>query len=58
MLAWNPRSRTLACNCGKKKTGPAPTYVAKFSDGTSQTYKSEIEAKAAVARKGGTVKAQ
>lgn len=34
------------------------TYVHTAKDGTKKTYSSEIEAKAAVARRGGSYKAQ
>lgn len=45
------------CNCGKK-TGPKPTYLAKFGDGTTKTYSTEIEAQTAVSRKGGSYRVQ
>ena len=43
----------MACNCSKKKVASA-TYTAEFPDGTKKTYRSETEAKVAVARKGGS----
>lgn len=44
----------MACACKKNKS--AATYIAYFADGSSSTYKSEIEAKYAVVRKGGSYK--
>jgi hypothetical protein len=44
------------CNCGGSKT--KVEYVATFSDGSSKTYSSELEAKVAVVRKGGSYKAR
>lgn len=42
----------MGCGCNSKKaTG---TYVVKFKDGKQKSYRSETEAKMAVARKGGT----
>lgn len=44
----------MACSCGKK-TQPAPkNYVYTGPTGEQKTYKSEIEAVAAVKRSGGT----
>lgn len=44
----------MACACkGKKNT---QSYTATFADGSTATYKSEIEAKYAVVRKGGSYK--
>lgn len=43
----------IGCNCGAKNKARS-TYVATFKDGTTRTYNSEIEAKAAVARQGGS----
>lgn len=44
----------MACACKKNKS--TATYTATFADGSSATYKSEIEAKMAVSRKGGSYK--
>lgn len=47
----------MACgSCGSKKS--KTTYLHTASNGTKTTYNSEIEARAAVARKGGSYKAQ
>lgn len=47
----------MACgSCGSKKA--KTTYVHTDSSGNTKTYSSEVEARAAVARKGGTYKAQ
>lgn len=43
----------MACNCNRKKVAAA-TYTAEFPDGTKKAYRSETEAKVAVARKGGS----
>jgi hypothetical protein len=45
----------MACSCKKNKS--TATYTATFADGSTQTYKSEVEAKYAVVRKGGKYKA-
>jgi len=42
------------CNCGGGTAGKKATYVATFSDGTTKVYQSEVEAKVAVTRKGGS----
>jgi hypothetical protein len=45
----------MGCNCGSKGgRGSKVEYVATFSDGTSRTYASEHEARAATKSKGGT----
>lgn len=44
----------MACSCSKKKAGQ--NFTATFADGSTATYKSEIEAKYAVVRKGGSYK--
>ena len=44
------------CNCGSK--GNKLEYVVAFSDGTSKTFNTEVEAKIATQRKGGTYRAQ
>lgn len=47
----------MACGaCASNKT--KVTYVHTDKTGTKKTYSSEVEAKAAVARRGGTYKAQ
>lgn len=45
----------MGCNCGSKSKNV--TYVATFPDGTTKAYASEIEARIAVQRKGGTYRA-
>ena len=47
----------MGCNCGAKKVAPK-SYVHTAKDGTVTAFKSETEAKAAVARKGGSYKVQ
>lgn len=42
----------MGCNC--KKSAPRATYVHTDPQGNQKVYNSEVEAKAAVARKGGT----
>jgi hypothetical protein len=44
----------MPCNCGGGAGGKKVTYVATFSDGSSKSYASEIEAKVAVRKNGGT----
>ena len=46
----------MPCNCGAGKTasGARVTYVATFSDGTTKTYATEIDARVAVTKKGGS----
>jgi hypothetical protein len=44
----------MPCNCGASKSGAKVTYVATFSDGTTQAYATEIDAKVAVIKKGGS----
>jgi len=46
----------MGCNCGGAKSGAKVVYVATFTDGTTKTYASEIEARMAVLKKGGTYK--
>lgn len=45
----------MACNCGKGKK--KVTYVATFADGTTKVYSSEVEARIAVQRNGGSYRA-
>ena len=47
----------MGCNCGAKKVAPK-TYEHTDKDGKVTAYKSETEANAAKARRGGTVKAR
>ena len=47
----------MGCNCGSKREAKA-TYKVTHADGSTKTVNSEIEAKASVARKGGTYKKQ
>lgn len=45
----------MPCNCGgKTASGQKVTYVATFSDGTKQTYATEIDARVAVTKRGGS----
>ena len=45
----------MPCNCGgKTASGQKVTYVATFSDGTTKTYATEIDARVAVTKKGGS----
>lgn len=45
----------MACACNRKKASTAK-YVVKHADGSEKSYRSEVEAKMAVARRGGTYK--
>jgi hypothetical protein len=47
----------MGCNCGTKRAAKE-TFKVTYADGSTKTVNSEIEAKAAVARKGGTYKKQ
>lgn len=45
----------MGCSaCAKKRGMAGHTFEARFADGTSASYSTEREARAAVARKGGT----
>jgi hypothetical protein len=44
----------MPCNCGAGGGSKKVTYVATFTDGSSKSYASEIEAKVAVRKNGGT----
>lgn len=44
----------MPCNCGKTASGQKLTYVATFADGTTQVYSTEIDARVAVTKKGGS----
>ena len=48
----------MACACGKGKTEANKTYVHTDGSGNKRTYKTEVEAVAAVRRLGGTYRAQ
>jgi hypothetical protein len=49
----------MPCACNTNKKGVAKSYVVTLPNGSKQTYRSEIEAKAAVQRAGGgTVRPQ
>lgn len=48
----------MACACGKKSDGARKTYVVKSPDGSTKTYSTELEAKAAALRVSGTWRAQ
>ena len=48
----------MACGGCLSKRAAATTYVYTSKDGTKQTFKNEAEARAAVARTGGSYKAQ
>jgi hypothetical protein len=44
----------MACACGSKGSSvKRQTFVVTFSDGTSKSYASEVEAQSAIARRGG-----
>lgn len=49
----------MACACGKGKNtdGSAKSYVVKSPDGTTKSYRTEVEAAAAAKRVGGTYRA-
>jgi hypothetical protein len=48
----------MACSCGKKKAPAARSYVYTSPQGEQKTYKSEVEAAAAVKRTGGSYRVQ
>ena len=43
----------MGCGCGGAGNQKKLEYVARFIDGSTKTYRTEIEARAAVARAGG-----
>jgi hypothetical protein len=43
----------MGCNCGSKKAGKE-SFKVTFADGTTKVVSSETEARAAVARRGGS----
>lgn len=47
----------MGCSCQDKKKAPS-TYVVRSPDGSTKTYKTEVEATAAAKRVGGTWKKQ
>jgi hypothetical protein len=47
-----------ACNSNKGQTAKAKTYVHTASSGARKTYRTEVEAVAAVKRSGGSYKSQ
>ena len=48
----------MACNCGAKKNTVTKTFVHTKPDGSKDTYRTEVEAAAAVNRVGGSYRAQ
>lgn len=42
------------CNCSGGSSGKRTTFIATFSDGTTKVYDSEVAAKVAVNRNGGS----
>lgn len=46
----------MACGSCAQRRKSTGTYEARFPDGTTKVFATEYEAKAAVARKGGTVR--
>jgi hypothetical protein len=45
----------MGCACGgAKSSGPKPTWTVTHRDGTKKSYNTEVEARMAVSRKGGT----
>lgn len=47
----------MGCNCGSKRGGVKKNFVHTAPDGTRKTYSSEMDARMAASRLGGTVKA-
>lgn len=47
----------MGCGCGKGKTSGTRTWVVTSPDGAKKTYSSEMDARTAAARSGGTVRA-
>lgn len=45
----------MACSCSKPSTSSSTSYVVKAPDGSTKTYRTEMEAKAAASRVGGTL---
>jgi hypothetical protein len=48
----------MACACGKGTSSPRQTYVVTAPDGKRTSYSTEVEAKAAALRVGGTWRVQ
>jgi hypothetical protein len=48
----------MPCSCGTKKPQVSKTYVYTSGTGETKTYRSEVEAAAAVKRTGGTYRPQ
>jgi hypothetical protein len=48
----------MACACGKTASGKKATYVVTAPNGTKTSYSTELEAKAAAQRTGGTWRVQ
>ena len=46
----------MACNCGSKKSGAAAKWTHTNPSGKITTYSSEMDARMAASREGGTVK--
>jgi hypothetical protein len=47
----------MGCNCGNKGTSSVPkSFVVKNPDGSTKSYRTEVEARAAAQRTGGTWK--
>lgn len=44
----------MGCACGSGKNGKPASYVVKSPDGTTKSYRTEVEAVAAAKRVGGT----
>lgn len=44
----------MPCNCGGGAAGKKVTFIATFPDGTTKVYDSEVAAKVATTRKGGS----
>jgi hypothetical protein len=47
----------MACNCQGSKTGQQQSFVYTAPDGSKKTYTSEVQARAAQIRNGGSYKA-
>ena len=46
----------MACNCGSKKAGTSTKWTHTSPSGKSTSYSSEMDARMAASREGGTVK--
>ena len=47
----------MPCNCGKNKVGAAKNWQHTAPNGKKKTYSSEMDARVAASREGGTVRA-